>query len=266
MIQPLLLTATLWITASALTAKNYPLAYPNVTINGTTHPIVIVENHPEEFITYSIKGISTKVARDQAPKEILLLIENTNKQDPPLPAPIPLSTEDAEKVKENWKVWLEKIEKNKERGVKAIKLPEKTLPDEEAISTGDQTRPSELLPLPAQSDDSPPSTELSSPAKILIVVREKTNGGVLAERLEYSPTNPSLDILTYSLSPEIPPKELFFLADADGEKSQKKAVLITQDGFHSMGSTKVRRFKVIEEYAPPPEIFMPKSSVKSLKK
>jgi len=63
-----------------------PVAFQDVEIDGTTHPLVIVERHPDRTITYSVPGVlKERVGYDEIPNGLLERLRSHKGKPQPKP-------------------------------------------------------------------------------------------------------------------------------------------------------------------------------------
>jgi hypothetical protein len=252
-----------------------PVAYQNVEIDGKNHAIVIVESHPDQSITYTIKQTPTRVALKDAPPALKKLLKPQKK---PNPSTGGLSPEEIQAIKKKWDDWATRSKTLSESKKQAPRLPPtKNLePDTNTPQNNNEDqnpKSNEKIPGPrgtieeilAEDDSSPlkpieKSRELTeaeaAPAKVLVVIQSQTPQGAIVERYEHQTPNPSVDLLAYHIATNVPLKTSFLVSGLQGYKGQKKAVLIQNEGPHSLGGIEIQKYKVLEEMTPPPEIFM----------
>lgn len=273
----LLIGAALTLLTSPLLQAN-PIAYQNVEIDGKRHPIVIVETHPDQSITYTIKQTPTRVALKDAPPALKKLLKTP--QTPKSQTSQPLSPEEIEAIKTKWENWASRSKTLAESKKQAPRLTPTKAPTtapaanpidqnsnqkipgpkgtiEEILAEDELTdsNPNQNLLAPI-GEAKPLTEEESTPAKVLVVIQNQTPQGAIVERYEHQTPSPSTDLLSYHIATNVPLKTSFLIAGLQGHKGQKKAVLIKNEGPHRLGGIEIQKYTVLEEMIPPPEIFM----------
>jgi len=194
-----------------------PVAYPNITINGTTHRFVIVEAHPDNTVSYTINSNTQRIPKNELPLEIYQLI-----LPKPLPTPPPRLTDtEIQKIKLQWSEWGKTIQPVTKKKTLAA-LPKKENP---------------LIANPTEK------AEIQILAQISTILSE----GALVQRLKIPEENPPLSMLPFGLSDQIPYKTTLFIEGLQGEKNTQKALSVTPAGEHILAGTKIKKFKLLQE-------------------